>query len=96
MNSPYAMRRIRQAYIEVVGIMWMPAVTGATKLELRDYDLENIGEFDRDSVEQWLGTHGGDFQSVKDFHAVCGDVDIPFASEESELEYMDCMYPCED
>ena len=94
--DPYTLRRVRVAYVEVIGPIWMPATTCAQKIELRDYDLENIGTFTRAHVETWLATHAGDFQSVTDFHAVCGRRDIPWASEESEFTYSDCMYPSED
>lgn len=89
--DPYTMRRVRVAYVDVLGRIWMPATLASLRIDLRDYDLENIGEFTRENVEQWLCTHAGDFQSVKDFHAVCGDVDIPWSSEETECEYYDTL-----
>jgi hypothetical protein len=94
--NPYRMQRVRAAYVEVLGTIWMPMTTAGTRYELSNYDLENIGEFTRENVDQWLGTHAGDFSSVKDFHAVCGEQEIPWESEENELEYCDCMYPSED
>lgn len=90
-SSPYAMRQCRIAYVEVLGKIWMPMVTAGTRLELSDYDLENIGEFTRENVEDWLGTNSGDFSSVKDFAAVCGETVIAWQSEENELEFSDCM-----
>jgi hypothetical protein len=96
MTSPYRLERVRRAYVEVVGEIWMPCTTAAYRYELSVYDLENIGDFTRENVDAWLGTHAGDFQSVADFHAVCGDAEIPWESEESELAYGDCMYPAED
>jgi hypothetical protein len=91
--SPYRMERVRRAYIEVVGHIWMPPIQAATAYNLSDYDLENIGEFNHDNVERWLCTHAGDFQYVTDFHAVCGTTEISWATEESELQFSDCMFP---
>lgn len=91
--SPYRSERVRRAYVQVVGVIWMPATTAATCYQLSDYDLENIGEFTRENVEQWLGTHSGDFQSVTDFRAVCGGVELDWSDEESELTYNDSMFP---
>jgi len=59
---------------------------------LSKYDLENIGEPTRDNVEDWLGSHSGDFQDIRDFRASIGDVEIGWDSEESELQYSDCMF----
>lgn len=90
--NPYAMRPTRVAYVEVLGKIWMPATTAAHTYELTDYDLTNIGDtFTRENVEQWLATHAGDFQSITDFHAVCGEDDIPWKSEESENAYNDAV-----
>jgi len=74
----------------------MPMAMSTYRYELRDYDLENIGEFTRENVDSWLSTHAGDFSSIKDFHAVAGDSEIPWKSEENELEYQDITYPSED
>ena len=95
-SNPYTMRRTRIAHVEVVGKIWMPMTTAAYIYDLSDYDLENIGEFTRENVDDWLGTHAGDFSSIQDFHAVCGDVEIPWQSEENEMTFCDCMYPSED
>ena len=95
--SPYRMARVRRAYVDVIGGIWMPyGATCAYRYELRDYDLENIGEFTRENVDRWLTTNSGDFSSIKDFRAECGETEIPWADEESELTYNDCMYPAED
>jgi hypothetical protein len=74
----------------------MPSAVCGQRQELSAYDLENIGEFTRENVEDWLGTHAGDFQSVRDFHAVCGDAEVAWENEENEFEYCDCMYPSEE
>ena len=94
---------IRKSIVQIIGVIWMPPVTCATQKTLRDYDIENMrndeGQITRESVEQWLTTNSGDFQSVTDFSASIEDgentVDIPWASEESEFTYVDCMYPAE-
>lgn len=94
--NPYAMRRTRVAYVEVLGKIWMPATTAAHTYELSDHDLSNIGDtLTRENVEQWLSTHAGDFQSITDFHIVVGEDEIKWASEESELAFNDCTCPSE-
>lgn len=92
MNNPYQLRRVRVAHIQMIGQIWQPNTTCAMDKQLSDYDLKNIGDFTRPNVEQWLITHSGDFRSVDDFRAVCGDTSISWASEESECTYADCMY----
>ena len=87
---------IERKWIEVIGVIWMPAVTCAKRIDLSAYDMENIGEPTRENVEDWLGSHTGDFQSIDDFHAVIGETDIPWKDEESEFTYCDCMFPSED
>lgn len=94
----------RVSYIDVIGPIWMPSVDAATRYTVSSYDLENMrdgnGKITRDSVQRWLDCHAGDFQSVTDFSASLEDgdetVDLPWAHEESELTYGDCMYPQED
>jgi hypothetical protein len=94
--NPYIRARVRIAYVEVIGTIWMPATTCAYRYELRNYDLANIGAFTRRNVDRWLATNAGDFQVITDFRAVCGKREIPWVSEDSELTYADCMYPSED
>jgi hypothetical protein len=95
---------VRKSFIQVIGKIWMPAVTCAMQYDLTSYDVENIkatgdGKITRDAVEDWLGCHSGDFQSVADFSASIEDgndtLDFPWAVEESEFTYCDCMYPAE-
>ena len=88
--TPYVMARTRRAFVQLVGKIWIPQVTCAQCVNLTDYDLANIGDFTRENVEQWLCTHSGDFQSVDDFRAVCGSVEIEWANPESEFAYCDC------
>jgi hypothetical protein len=63
---------------------------------LDKFDRENIGELNRESIEDWLTTHSGDFQSIIDFSASLDDLEIPWSNEESEFEYGDITYPSED
>jgi hypothetical protein len=50
-----------------------------------------VGEFTRPNVAAWLENLKGPDPScglpVKDFHAICGDVDIPWATEEAKLHW---------
>lgn len=87
---------IDRNWIEVIGTIWMPPITCAQRIELDDYKMSNIGEPTRDNVEYWLACNAGDFQSIQDFHAIIGETEIPWANEESELTYNDCMHPAED
>jgi hypothetical protein len=62
-------------YIEVVGGI------GMYRHNLNQADLRSIGEFTRWRVAQWLYDHQGPEDSMEDFHAVCGDIDIPWDTE---------------
>lgn len=73
-----------QAYIEILSehVIW-------PRLELSSSHLNEIGEFTRENVARWLNTpmRTGQFCHIgiygwKDFHAVCGDIDIPWATDE--------------
>jgi hypothetical protein len=96
---------IRKSVVRVVGRIWMPDTTAATTYELRaPYDVDNArgddGRITRESVARWLDMHARDFASVTDFEASIEDgdetVDIPWASEESELTFSECMFGDED
>ena len=91
-NDPYVLARVRRAYVEVLGDIWMPAVTCGQRIELRDYDLDNIGEFTRENVDQWLACNAGDFQSITDFSAACGAVRIEWSDLDNETKFFDCIY----
>lgn len=90
---------VRKSIVEVVGVIWMPACVCAQRIVLREYDIENMrdddGKVTRESVELWLATHAGDFQSITDFHASIEDgeetIEIPWGSEEGEFQYCDCQ-----
>jgi hypothetical protein len=94
-NNPYAKRSVRIARVTVLGTLWMPHCNASLTTDLSDYDLENIGEFTRENVEDWLTCHSGDFSSVIDFTAQCGEIDIPWSSDDNEIAYLDTL-PCED
>ena len=83
---------VERNFVQVVGKIWMPAIKAATEYPLTKYDLKNIGDFNRENVEQWLCTHAGDFQSIEDFYATAGDKEIPWSNEESEFFYSDAVY----
>lgn len=89
-------RTIRIDEIQVIGVIWMPAVTCAQVIKLTEHDLESIGELTRENVEMWLTSHTGDFQSITDFRADIGEWESPWASEESECTFSDCMYGSEE
>jgi hypothetical protein len=86
--------------IDVIGTIWMPAVTAATSYTLSSYDIENMrgddGKIARREIQAWLDTHAGDFQSIEDFDATIEDARYGWANEESEFTFMDCMFPNED
>jgi hypothetical protein len=94
---------VRKSIVEVVGELWMPSTNAATTITMSEYDIENArddeGKLTRESLENWLGMHTGDFSRVIDFHASIEDgdttVDIPWGSEEGEFAYYDC-FPSED
>jgi hypothetical protein len=92
---------VQKSVVQVIGHIWMPAVTAAMEYQLSSYDVENArdenGLLTRESVSDWLARNAGDFQSVADFRADLADGDrdvvIEWSDEESELTYSDCMYP---
>lgn len=92
---------VKKSFIQAIGTIWLPPITAAHQTNLTDYDLRNMqddnGKITRDSVEYWLSLHSGDFQSIDDFYADIetdsGTLIIPWANEESELTFNDCMYP---
>jgi hypothetical protein len=92
---------VRKSIIHVIGRIWMPAATAAMTYTLRSYDIENMrdedGSITRESVDNWLAMNAGDFQGVTDFYASIEDgnksIDLPWADEDSELTFNDCMFP---
>jgi hypothetical protein len=87
---------VKKSFIKVVGKMWMPKATAATSIPLREYDIKNMedddGNITRDSVEDWLTSHSGDFSSVTDFYADIETGKGNIIIEENEYVYNDCMY----
>jgi hypothetical protein len=88
------MNKMKIHYIETVGKF---VLCGR---ELSEDDLDLIGEFTRENISRWLdkgywfemGVYG-----YKDFHAVCGNLDIPWATEEARLIWVKsgtglCLY----
>lgn len=95
---------IRKSLVRVIGRIWMPAGICAMEYQLNAYQVENAkddqGRITRESLDRWLSTNSGDFQSVTDFWASIevGDqtVEIPWANEDSECEFSDCTCPAQD
>jgi len=74
-------------YIECISAYAGGAVWGSV---LHDSDLIEIGEFTRGNIERWLASYGGpciECCGVQDFHAVCGEIDIPWREEINAQEY---------
>ena len=67
---------------------------GFGRYHLTDYELREIGDFTRENVLKWMDSHQGvdwvDILPVKDFRAVCGDIDIPWATEKSRQHWNEC------
>jgi hypothetical protein len=88
-----------RSQIQVLGKIWWPygAVCAMTYSpqpdDVRDPDT---GEITRASVDDWLSRHAGDFSEILDFTADIADGDkdivIPWADEENEMTYADCMW----
>jgi hypothetical protein len=91
---------VRKSVVLVLGKLWLPMATAGTEYVLSKHDVENCrdqnGKVTRASVEDWLGSHAGDFSSVTDFSASIEDgdatIDIPWADEGNEMTYHDCVY----
>lgn len=94
---------VRKSVVRYVGTIWQ-GLTCAQDKTLSPSEVENIrdedGKITREGLEDWLGCHTGDFQSIDDFYGSIEDgddtVEIEWASEDSELTYNDCMFPSED
>jgi len=75
------------AYIEIQGSFRTQRLW---EWELRPQDLRAIGEFTRENIQKWVewrfvdppNRHYADL--LVDFHAVCGEIDIPWRSEQSK------------
>jgi len=73
------------AYIEYLGGIVV------SLYELTASELCEIGEFTRENIVKWFESHRGPdwvgVLPVEDFHAVCGDIDIPWATETACLKW---------
>ncbi len=95
---------VRESYIDVLGYIWMPHALCSLHIDVSAYDLSNMtdteGHVTRESVEQWLTMHSGDFSEVVDFSASLevGDetLDFPWSSEETEMQYLDTIAEPDD
>lgn len=95
-----AIYTVRRDFVQVIGKIWQPGLsTFAREYKLDSYALRNMSESEtptRGEVERWLGTHAGDFSAIEDFRASIGTYEIPWANEDSELTFNDCMWPSDD
>ena len=72
---------MEKAYIEIIGDL------SISRVNLNQLDLRHIGEFTRWRVAQWLHNRSQG-NGISDFHAVCGDIDIPWDTEEARLAWL--------
>lgn len=76
------------AYIEIVNDYMVQFAR-----ELTPEDLKEIGEFTRENVHKWLNspTHTGpewiEIIPEDDFHAVCGEIDIAWATDKARQSF---------
>jgi hypothetical protein len=72
------MTTLERPYIEIVSEI------ASSRRNLDKADVCFIGEFTRENISRWLD-EGYWFEAglygYGDFHAVCGDIDIPWATE---------------
>jgi hypothetical protein len=69
------------AYIEYLG-----GIT-AGRYVMSDWEVHELGEFTRERITWWFErfrNQGYMFWPIQDLHAVCGDMDIPWATEEGK------------
>lgn len=68
----------------------------AERVKISDDALRLIGDFTRENVLKWYtnlletktyGFDGLGMLPIEDFHAVCGNIDIPWAKEEYKAEW---------
>lgn len=50
---------VRESFVEILGVIWMPAIAAGTRKDVSAHDIENMrdddGAITRDSVEQMAG-----------------------------------------
>ena len=93
---------VTKSEVYILGNLWMGGLGAITKT-LDAHDLENAkndnGIIDRESLENWLCLHCGDFSGIEDFSASVepdyqkDTLEIPWGSEDNEIIFYDCMYP---
>ena len=66
-----------EAYVDIIN-----DITVMYRRDLSASDLSLIGEFTRENISRWLKSDRLDIYGFTDFHAVCGDIDIPWTTEE--------------
>jgi len=73
------------AYIEIINVY------SVATIPLTARDLLEIGSFTRENILAWMGRQRtpdwAEVLPATDFHAVCGDIDIPWAHEGSKVEW---------
>jgi len=71
-----------RAYIEYVG------ATACGRYYPNEDELRAIGDFTRENILRWMDSHTRPdwvgIVPVEDFHAVCDDIDIPWATVEGK------------
>jgi hypothetical protein len=79
-----ALLRMEKAYIEIVNALQ------AYRKDLTEDDLRQIGDFTEGRVDAWLYKKGYYYGiGMVGFHAVCGDIDIPWTAEEARSLWME-------
>jgi hypothetical protein len=82
------------AYIELITVI--PNDVVLFQHELTSDEIREIGKFTRSNVLKWMQSQRGiewvDKLPIQDFHAVCGDIDIPWATEKARREW-ERIYP---
>ena len=97
------MYTVKENYVNVVGKGWYSQPI-ALSIKLRQYDIDNMrgrvsdNAITREDIESWLDCNAGDFQSIKDFYALVDNegVEIPWNSEDNEIEFFDMTDPIYD
>lgn len=100
---------VTKSTIDMIGTIWLPAVTCAATETVPQSSVDNLRDLDgavtRDSVQDWIDMHCGDFQNVTDFaasielpnrHGGTDTLDIPWRDEESEMTFNDLMFGEDD
>jgi len=70
-----------KAYIEIVGAETLTRRELEWGLGFIEFTRENVlAWMEEQTNTDWVGIH-----PIEDFHAVCGDIEIPWATEEARL-----------